>query len=138
MGSNLTQEQKCVIEVLQKIFKQQGKTVSYDALQNILLRLSEYVAFKVQHCLHLSYCNAEVWDHTEIRLWDSATRDNKAAVVLLGTWCVVFEAVKAGALSQNNVAEGAEGSSLPECRKPLRAVHTCPLYKLCCLWKICA
>ncbi|EOA94611.1 hypothetical protein Anapl_14892 [Anas platyrhynchos] len=36
----------------------------------------------------------ETWDQTEVKVWDSATRNDKVAVGLLGTWRAVSEALK--------------------------------------------
>jgi len=36
----------------------------------------------------------ETWDQIEVEVWDSATKNDKVAVGLLGTWQAVSEALK--------------------------------------------
>ncbi|NWZ32356.1 CC171 protein, partial [Asarcornis scutulata] len=57
----------------------------------------------------------EIWDQIEVKVWDSATKNDKAAVGLLGTWRAVSEALKSRVGPQSETcglpdSEGAAGS----------------------------
>ena len=57
----------------------------------------------------------ETWDQPEVKVWDSATKNDKVAVGLLGTWRAVSEALKSHVEPQSQTcglpdSEGAAGS----------------------------
>ena len=57
----------------------------------------------------------EIWDQTEVKVWDSATKNGKVAVGMLGTWRVISEALKSHVGPQSGTcglldSEGTAGS----------------------------
>ena len=88
----------------------------------------------------------ETWDQTEVKVWDSATRNDKVAVGLLGTWRAVSEALKSPVGPQSETCglpdcEGAAGSftapsatpSAPLLLQPSKAFAVTPMVTWMCL-----
>ena len=79
----------------------------------------------------------ETWDQIEVKVWDSATKNDKVAVGLLGTWRAVSEALKRHVRPQSETcglpdSEGAAGSSTDPSATPSAPPAAAAIAGLCC------
>ncbi|XP_032539992.1 endogenous retrovirus group K member 8 Gag polyprotein-like [Chiroxiphia lanceolata] len=87
MGSKMSSEQKTVYKQMKCLLKQHGLEIEDPSLQNLLL-------WALQNHPGLNATNVfddVEWDLIGVRLSDSATKGDKQAASLLGTWRAVFQ-----------------------------------------------
>lgn len=112
MGTNLTKEQKNVLEVFCKILKEHGKKMDNEELQRILIWASKNDPSINSHNIN----DPEIWDKVGVRLWDCATRNDKIVAGLLPSWRIIFETLKVHVGSR---AEEGEEKPTPPSAPPL-------------------
>ena len=79
--------------------------------QNVLVTL-QLIPFISNQTVY----DPETWDQIEVKVWDSATKNDKVVAGLLGTWRAISEALKSHVGPQSETcglpdSEGAAGSS---------------------------
>ncbi|XP_017682490.1 PREDICTED: endogenous retrovirus group K member 9 Gag polyprotein-like [Lepidothrix coronata] len=90
MGSKMSSEQKTVYKQMKCLLKQHELEIEDPSLQNLLL-------WALQNHPELNVTNVfddVEWDLIGVRLSDSATKGDKQAASLLGTWRAVFQTLK--------------------------------------------
>ncbi|XP_027599453.2 endogenous retrovirus group K member 8 Gag polyprotein-like [Pipra filicauda] len=110
MGSKMSSEQNTVYKQIKCLLKQHGLKIEDPSLQNLLLwALQNHPGLNVTNV----FDDAE-WDLIGVRLSDSATKGDKQATDLLGTWRAVFQALKSHTAKKSESVVTGDSSHPPE------------------------
>lgn len=91
MGQAMSAQERDVFELMTKLLQQHGKSLSSHDLKVML----KWTASKLPGVTLSTIFTTDLWDDVGVKLWNTATKGNKAVAEMLRSWRINFEVLVA-------------------------------------------